>query len=498
MKRVADYDLNLDPTMEDACDTTNAQLRVPSREELAKVGLSSQDADRFITMCNRYIQEQQRISDRLSGDGSPIIRPPPPETCKMIDEISPCQKEKIPEFLNKLIMVKLNGGLGTTMGLNVPRCALSIGGGKTFLDVIVRQVESLNRQFKVNVPLLLMNSIHTHDHVQEMLAPYKDRDVRIQTFLQSCFPRMHEVANDLAPQGPLKSDSLKKYWYPPGSGDVFESFYRSGLLEKYIAEGKEWMLLSSVENLGAVVDHRLLTQILTTDVEFVLEVVERKLTDERGGVLVQDLATNRLDVIQLSQVPRDRQLLAPKLYKYWSTNNIWVKLTSLLSLLKSDKLTLGVSKNIKSGYVQLETYAASAIQRFNKSMVIVTPRHRLLQIKTTADLFLLQSNTFVFDANYFLSVNPAREALGFLSLPSVRFDKEHFGKLEQYQSRFRGIPNVAELEYLNVAGDVIFGFGVALKGTVIVVAEAGSKLIIPDGAVLENCVVTGALLIVDH
>jgi len=157
-----------------------------------------------------------------------------------------------------------------------------------------------------------------------------------------------------------------------------------------------------------------------------------------------------------------------------------------------------VSKNIKDGYIQLETYAGSAISSFQKSIAVITPRYRFQRMKTTADLFLLQSNIFVFDKGSYLSLNPQREALGFPDLPNVRFDYEHFGKLSQYQARFKSMPNVTELDYLNVAGDVVFGFNVTLKGTVIIVAETGKKIIIPDGAVLENCVMNGGLLILDH
>jgi len=177
---------------------------------------------------------------------------------------------------------------------------------------------------------------------------------------------------------------------------------------------------------------------------------------------------------------------------------VWVHLKSLLSLLQSKKLNLNVSKNIKEGFVQLETYAVSAINDFDKSALVVIPRSRFQQIKTTTDLFMLQSNMFVFEEGSYLSPNPEREALGFPDMPSVRFDYEHFGKISQYQARFKAMPNVTELDYLNVAGDVVFGYNITLKGTVIIVAETGSHITIPDGSVLENCVVNGSLLILDQ
>ena len=43
-------------------------------------------------------------------------------------------------------------------------------------------------------------------------------------------------------------------WYPPGHGDTYESFYNSGLLKQFIDEGKEFLFVSNIDNLGATVD----------------------------------------------------------------------------------------------------------------------------------------------------------------------------------------------------------------------------------------------------
>jgi len=43
-------------------------------------------------------------------------------------------------------------------------------------------------------------------------------------------------------------------WYPPGHGDVYESFYNSGVLKKLIDSGKEYVFISNIDNLGATVD----------------------------------------------------------------------------------------------------------------------------------------------------------------------------------------------------------------------------------------------------
>jgi len=172
---------------------------------------------------------------------------------------------------------------------------------------------------------------------------------------------------------------------------------------------------------------------------------------------------------------------------------------ALAELIKNTGLHLPVSKNIKNEFIQFETYAGSAIKDFKKSAALVVPRTRYREVKTTANLFCLQSShLFTLSEGSFLTPNESRAAQGFEELPIVRFDTENFGVIEDYKKRFPYIPNISELEHLNVAGDVTFGLNVKLLGTAIIVAEDGKSIRIPDGAILENCVVSGELQIVDH
>ncbi len=51
---------------------------------------------------------------------------------------------------------------------------------------------------------------------------------------------------------------------------------------------------------------------------------------------------------------------------------------------------------------------------------------------------------------------------------------EHL-QVADFLSRFASIPNILELDHLTVSGDVWFGRGVTLKGTVIIIANHGSE-----------------------
>jgi UTP--glucose-1-phosphate uridylyltransferase len=149
------------------------------------------------------------------------------------------------ELLKKVAILKLNGGLGTSMGCRGPKAAIPIRNGLTFLDLTVRQVEYLNTLHAVDVPLVLMNSFRTHDVTVRLLSRYAHHHVTIHCFSQSCFPRMDRDTFAPVPVEPF-TPSTEAAWYPPGHGDVFRALERSGVLDKLLSTGKEYVFISNV------------------------------------------------------------------------------------------------------------------------------------------------------------------------------------------------------------------------------------------------------------
>jgi len=161
--------------------------------------------------------------------------------------------------------------------------------------------------------------------------------------------------------------------------------------------------------------------------------------------------------------------------------------------------------------IQLERAAGAAIQHFERACGVNVPRSRFLPVKDTSDLFIVQSNLYILQ-NGSLTSNPLRP---FTSIPLVKLG-DKFKSITQYDNRFKGKPEILvlsplifliciilmdslqELHHLTVSGDVTFGAGVVLRGTVIIVANHGCHINIPDGAILENKVVSGNLSILDH
>jgi UTP--glucose-1-phosphate uridylyltransferase len=186
------------------------------------------------------------------------------------DQIVPYDKlpsETKPNNLNKLAVLKVNGGLGTSMGMRRKnslypiaytrpllgmtgaKSALEVKDDMTFLDLTVRQIEHLNTTHHVDVPLILMTSFNTHEDTLRIIKKYANQQLRITTFNQSRYPRI--LKETLLP-APKTADDDKKNWYPPGHGDLYNALHHSGVLDQLIAEGKEYLFVSNSDNLGAV------------------------------------------------------------------------------------------------------------------------------------------------------------------------------------------------------------------------------------------------------
>ena len=144
--------------------------------------------------------------------------------------------------------------------------------------------------------------------------------------------------------------------------------------------------------------------------------------------------------------------------------------------------------------IQLEIAVGAAMKCFDNCQGVKVPRSRFLPVKQTDDLLLIMSNLYTLEHGA-LKMSPARM---FGTTPLVKMGAMHFSKVREFLSRFGTIPDVMELHHLTVSGNVNFGRNVVLKGTVIIIANHGERIDIPDGAILENKIVSGNLRILEH
>ncbi|XP_065893166.1 UTP--glucose-1-phosphate uridylyltransferase-like [Dysidea avara] len=382
------------------------------------------------------------------------------------------------------------------MGLQGPKSNLGVQNDETFLDVTVRQIKYLNNKHRCDIPLLLMNSFNTHADIEEIEKRYKN-EVCLFMFNQSKFPRLSRET--LRPI-PTSGNSPDEEWYSPGHGDVYKSLLRSGMLNKFMKEGKEFMFISNIDNLGAIVDLGILTALaeMENSPQFIMELTNKTKSDVRGGALVKYGGKSRL--LELSQVPADKVADFHSRFKLFNTNNLWVNLKALKPKLDKNKLTMEVIVNNlpadKHGItILLETAAGAAVSNFSQVLAVTVPRSRFLPVKTTSDLLLMRSNFYIIGDDGSLEINPkcyepTQDNLDnpktARSAPQIKLSDDYFQKVAMLESRIQQIPNILKLDRLVVAGNVTIGINVTLKGVVIIIADDGKYIHIEDGATLED------------
>ena len=274
--------------------------------------------------------------------------------------------------------------------------------------------------------------------------------------------------------------------------------------------------------MGATVDLGILRECTKEPTEFFMEVTEKTRADVKGGTLIN--YEGKIRLLEVAQVPKlhEEDFKSVKKFQVFNTNNLWISLPAIKRIIEENTIDMEVIVNPKTlegglNVIQLETAVGAAMKCFEGSKGIKVPRSRFLPVKTSSDLLLIMSNLYKLEEGA-LKMSPERM---FTSTPLVKLG-ENFKKVcrnlinnifsskitklsihfifqvKEFLSRFASIPDILELDHLTVSGNVTFGRGVALKGTVIIIANHGDRIDIPAGAILENKIVSGNLRILDH
>ena len=231
--------------------------------------------------------------------------------------------------LDQAVVLKLNGGLGTSMGMTRAKSLIEVKDGLSFLDVIVRQVLHLRERHGARIPLLLMNSFATRDDTLAALERYPELPVDDLPldFVQSKVPKLRE--DDLEPVEWPADPALE--WAPPGHGDVYTSLATSGMLERLLERGYRYLFLSNSDNLGAALDPRILDWFAAEELPFLSESTDRTEDDRKGGHLARRRSDGGLVLRETAQTP-DADLDAfedLERHRFFNCNNIWVDLRAL-------------------------------------------------------------------------------------------------------------------------------------------------------------------------
>lgn len=373
------------------------------------------------------------------------------------------------EALRRTIVLKLNGGLGTSMGMERAKSLLPVKDGLTFLEVIARQVLELRRTTGAALPLVLMDSFYTRDDTLAALEQHPElvQDVP-SDFLQNKEPKL--TPDGLAPVEWPQAPDLE--WCPPGHGDVYTALATSGMLRMLLDAGYRYAFLSNSDNLGAVLDPAILGWVAEEQIPFLMEICPKTPADRKGGHPALRREDGQLVLRETAQTPEEdlESFSDMDRWAYFNTNNLWVDLEVLERTLNERDGVLGLPmivnrKTVDPGdksspaVIQLETAMGAAVGVFAGAQVLRVPRHRFVPVKTTNDLLTLRSDAYDLgeDGRLELVAGP----------PNVDLDPDRFKLVRDFDARFpAGPPSLRECRSLRVRGDVRFEGRVVCRGDV--------------------------------
>lgn len=394
------------------------------------------------------------------------------------------------EALARTVLIKLNGGLGTSMGMDRAKSLLPVRDGKTFLDVLVGQVRAAREARGVALPLILMNSFRTREQSLEALAAHPDIavDGLPLDFLQNQEPKLR--ADDMTPVEWPVDPTLE--WCPPGHGDLYTAILSSGVLQALLDRGYRYASTSNADNLGAAPSAMLAGWFASSGAPYAAELCRRTPADRKGGHLAIRRSDGRLILRDTAQTaPEEMDFFTDEhRHPYFHTNNLWFDLLALHDALVDRGAVLGLPliRNTKTvdpsdpgspEVVQVETAMGAAIEVFEGAQAIVVGRERFLPVKTTDDLLVLRSDAYTHAPDGTLQ-RAGEQA------PLVALDPRFYRTMADFDARFpAGPPSLRGASRLAVHGDWTFGGDVVVTGDV-ELADPGEPEWIPDGAALGS------------
>jgi len=409
-----------------------------------------------------------------------------------LEQVGPAVPSAVPSesVLSQTIIIKLNGGLGTSMGLERAKSLLPVKDGWTFLDFIAKQILHLRQKYNVPLHFLLMNSFSTSADTLEFLKKYPELGA----------PKSLELMQNQVPKVDAKSfrpavwpENPQLEWCPPGHGDIYPSLLGSGWLDRLLASGVKYLFVSNSDNLGATLDLNLLNYFASSAKSFLMEVAERTASDRKGGHLAQ--CNGKLLLRESAQCPESDVAAFQDIerHRFFNTNNLWVRLDRLKELLEKNGgfIPLAVIKNSKTvdprnknspAVFQLETAMGAAIECFEDAGAIVVPRTRFAPVKTTSDLLALRSDAYSVTEDFRL-ILAAQDH----QPPAISLDEKFYKSIDQLDENLQhGVPSLKNCRELAVRGPVLLSSENILEGKISLANNSLAPKALPPG-IYRDC-----------
>ncbi len=365
-------------------------------------------------------------------------------------------------MLEKTVIIKLNGGLGTSMGLAGPKTLLPVRDGMNFLDIILKQLQILRKKSGANIPLLFMNSFNTDEATRKHKGIAKLNGDVPSTFVQNRVPRL-----DATTLLPIGDGTDGEDWCPPGHGDIFPALQVSGLLDQLLSRGIRYAFLSNGDNLGATFHPGILAEFVRRDLQFLSDVTPKTAADIKGGVLFRHAKTGRIQLLETAQVPPANKMDFENTQRFadFNINNLWIDLIALKERMSEGPLDLSLIVNPKetrgTKVLQLECAMGAGIGQFARTGVVRVPRSRFAPVKNCSDLLVRRSDACMIDDDGALVLHPDRKG----EEPVVVLD-DNYKKIDDFEHLVPVVPSLLKCRRLSVKGAVIFDVPADIEGDV--------------------------------
>jgi len=423
----------------------------------------------------------------------------PESSLDSVDTLPDYEKLEIkenPDLLKQTVVLKLNGGLGTGMGLDKAKSLLPVSKGNTFLDLIAKQVGFMKTKYEgADLKFMLMNSFSTDADTKEALSKYKDLPTGDDlAFVQNKAPKVTKA--DLTAATWEKGPDNE--WCPPGHGDLYPAMLGSGTLDRLLEAKMKYMFVSNSDNLGATMDLKILSYFAEQGAPFMMEVADRTDADKKGGHLAKKKSDGGLTLRESAQCPKDDEAAFQDTskYKFFNTNNLWVDLEKLKALFDANggAIPLPVMLNDKTvdprdksstKVIQLETAMGAAISAFDGAIALRIPRSRFAPVKKCDDLVALRSDAYVITEDSRIELAKEREGVP----PTIKLDDAYKFCDAMDTLIPNGSPSLIGCKSMKVEGAKIeFSEGVVVKGDVKFVNKTDEKKVVAAGTYEDQTV----------
>ena len=480
----AQLSVNDDATAENTAEAHIEEVFSHSAAKMREKGMSETAINQFHRLYSVW-QHEEASNWIREDDVEPLEQVP-----NFHDVYETINHDKAVDAFAKTAFLKLNGGLGTSMGLECAKSLLPVRRHKArqmrFIDIIIGQVLTARTRLNVELPLTFMNSFRTSADTMKVLKhnrKFTQHEIPME-IIQHQEPKL--VAATGEPVSFPENPDLE--WCPPGHGDLFSTIWESGLLDVLEEHGFKYLFISNSDNLGARPSRTLAQHFENTGAPFMAEVATRTKADRKGGHIVRDKSTGRLMLREMSQVhPNDKAAAQDiKKHPYFNTNSIWIRIDALKAKLAeyNGVLPLPVIRNKKTvnptnpdteQVIQLETAMGAAIALFNGAICVQVDRMRFLPVKTTNDLFIMRSDRFHLTDNYEMED-------GNYVFPNVELDPRYYKNIHDFDERFPyAVPSLAAANSVTIQGDWTFGRDVTMFADA-KLDDQGEPRYVPNGA----------------